>query len=47
MNKSEATSSGHIHLPATDLKVLKKLAAVVALLAAVIARHMCIVCEKL
>lgn len=46
MNKLEATLSGHTHLPGTDLKVLKKLAAVAALLAAVIARPLCIVCEK-
>lgn len=47
MNQLETTSAELIHIPETDPKVLKKLAAVVGLLAAVIARLLCIVCEKL
>lgn len=46
MNKLETVSSGHIHIPGNDLKVLEKLAAVVAFLAAVIPRPLCIICEK-
>lgn len=46
MNKLETASSGHIHIPGTDLNVLEKLAAVVAFLAAVIPGLLCIACEK-
>lgn len=46
MNKLETASSGHSHIPGTDLKVLEKLAAVVVFLAAVIPKLLCIACEK-